>query len=64
MLWKAVKDILQIAGYDVSALERELFSYNNEDGHKAEPPSGMAGYVSQQIKLAGLANKSANNKVT
>jgi hypothetical protein len=25
MLWKAIKDILKIAGYDIAALERELF---------------------------------------
>lgn len=59
MLWKAVKDVLQIARYDVTALEKELTLDNNEDGHKAEPPSGVAGYASQQIKLTDLANKSA-----
>jgi hypothetical protein len=45
MLWKAVTDILQIAGYDVAALEQELILHSNKDGHKAEPPSGMAGYL-------------------
>jgi hypothetical protein len=49
MLWKAVTDILQIAGYDVAALEQELISHSNKDGHKAEPPTGMAGYANQRI---------------
>ena len=49
MLWKAVEDILQIAGYDIVTLEQELvLDNNNENGHKAEPPSGMAGYANQQ----------------
>ena len=61
MLWKAVKDILEIAGYDIATLEQELI-LDNEDGHKAGPPSGVAGYTSSslQSKVAGeLVNQSA-----
>jgi hypothetical protein len=28
MLWKAVKDILEIAGYKVAAIEQELFQHS------------------------------------
>ena len=62
MLWKAVKDILQIAGYDIVSIEQELI-LNSKSGQIAEPPRGLAGYANQQIKVADLANKSAN-KVT
>lgn len=40
MLWKAVKDILEIAGYDIAALEQE------EGDHMAKPPRGVVGYAS------------------
>jgi DNA polymerase elongation subunit (family B) len=59
MLWKAVKDILQIAGYDILSIEQELI-LNSKSGQIAEPPRGLAGYANQQIKVADLANKSAN----
>jgi DNA polymerase elongation subunit (family B) len=42
MVWKAVKDILEIAGYDIAVIEQE-FILNSKDGHIAEPPSGVAG---------------------
>jgi DNA polymerase elongation subunit (family B) len=62
MLWKAVKDILQIVGYNIVSIEQELI-LNSKSGRIAEPPRGLAGYANQQIKVADLANKSAN-KVT
>ena len=45
MLWKAVKDILEIAGYDIAAIEQELIS-NLKDDHMAKPPRGVVGYAS------------------
>jgi hypothetical protein len=62
MLWKAVKDILQIAGYDIAVIEQE-FILNSKDGHIAGPPRGVAGYTSSslQSKIAvELVNQSAN----
>ena len=44
-LWKAVKDILEIAGYDIAAIEQELIS-NLKDDHMAKPPRGVVGYAS------------------
>ena len=38
MLWKAVKDILEIAGYDIAAIEQELI-LTSKDGHMAKPPT-------------------------
>jgi DNA polymerase elongation subunit (family B) len=48
MLWKAVKDILEIAGYDIAALEQELIlNCSKEEGdHMAKPPRGVVGYAS------------------
>ncbi len=43
MLWKAVKDILEIAGYDIAQIEQELIFNNSKYGHIAEPPRGVAG---------------------
>ena len=61
MLWKAVKDILEIAGYDIAAVEQELI-LNNCNGHIAGPPRDVAGYTSsiQQSKIVELVNQSAN----
>jgi DNA polymerase elongation subunit (family B) len=36
MLWKAVKDILEIAGYDIASMEQELIL--NIHDHTAKPP--------------------------
>jgi DNA polymerase, archaea type len=36
MLWKAVKDILEIAGYDIASIEQELIL--NIHDHTAKPP--------------------------
>ncbi len=48
MLWKAVKDILEIAGYDIAALEQDLIlnCKGEEDDHMAKPPRGVVGYAS------------------
>jgi DNA polymerase I len=50
MLRKAVRDILEIAGYDVSALEQELILKCKEEekevDHMAKPPRGVVGYAS------------------
>jgi DNA polymerase elongation subunit (family B) len=37
MLWKAVKDILEISGYDIASIEQELIL--NMHDHTARPPS-------------------------
>ena len=61
---KTVRDILQIAGYDVAELEQLIA--NKTNGHTAEPPSGVAGYTgsNQQSKVATEpVNQSAQNKV-
>jgi hypothetical protein len=44
ILWKAVKDILEITGYDIAAVEQELIS-NCKDDRMAKPPRGVVGYV-------------------
>ena len=44
-LWKVVKDILEIAGYDIAAIEQELIS-DLKDDHMAKPPRGVVGYAS------------------
>jgi DNA polymerase elongation subunit (family B) len=47
-LWKSVKDILEIAGYDVVAIEQELIS-NCVDDHMAKPPRGVVGMLANQF---------------
>ena len=42
MLWKAVKDVIEIAGHDIAATEQELIS-NHKDDHMAKPPRGVVG---------------------
>ena len=64
MLCKAVRDIVEIAGYDVAELEQLIA--NKSNGHTAEPPSGVAGYTgsNEQSKVATEpVNQSAQNKV-
>ena len=64
-LWKTVKDILEIVGYDITILKQELI-LDDKVGHIAEPPRGVAGYTcsSQQSKFAAEpVNQSATNKV-
>jgi DNA polymerase elongation subunit (family B) len=48
ILWKAVKDILGIAGLDVAAVEQELV-LNCKDDHTAKPPSGVVGMLANQF---------------
>jgi hypothetical protein len=40
ILWKTIKDVLEIAGYDIQTIERELIFNNStqEYGHIAKPP--------------------------
>ena len=45
MLWKAIKDILEISGYDMAAIEQEVIS-NLKVDHMAKPPRGVVGYAS------------------
>jgi hypothetical protein len=46
MLWKAVKDILEITGYDMAALEQDLIlNCKEEEDHTAKPPRGVVGYM-------------------
>jgi hypothetical protein len=59
MIWKAVKDILEIAGYDIAEIELELFQSNI--GHMAMPSRGVAG-ISSYISVAG-ANEVAENGI-
>jgi DNA polymerase elongation subunit (family B) len=58
MLWKTVKDILQIAGYDVVTFERQLFQH--EISHMATPSRGVVG-ISSCISPAGV-NEVAKDK--
>jgi hypothetical protein len=53
MLWKAVRDILEIAGYDVAAVEQELI-LNCKDDHMAKPPSGVVGMRANQFAKSCL----------
>jgi DNA polymerase elongation subunit (family B) len=49
MLWKVVKDILEIAGYDIPTLEQDLilnYDGEQEDDHMSKPPRGVVGYAS------------------
>ena len=48
MLWKAVKDILEIAGYDIAAIRQELI-FDNKDDHTAKPPRGVVGMRGNQF---------------
>jgi DNA polymerase, archaea type len=47
MLWKAVKDILEITGYGIAALEQDLILNRKEEkeDHMAKPPRGVVGYM-------------------
>jgi len=48
MVWKAVKGILEIAGYSIAAIEQELI-LNSKDDHMAKPPSGVVGMRANQF---------------
>jgi hypothetical protein len=60
MLWKAIKDILEIADYDVAALEQELFEPNSIS-HMAMPSRGVAGSMTAYTSLVSGANQVAKN---
>jgi hypothetical protein len=47
MLWKAVKDILEITGYGIAALEQDLIVNCKKEGedHMAKPPRGVVGHM-------------------
>jgi DNA polymerase elongation subunit (family B) len=53
MLWKAVKDILEIASYDIAKIEQELI-LDNKDDHMAKPPRGVVGMLANQFVKSGL----------
>jgi len=59
MLWKAIKDIMEIAGYDIATVERELFE-SDTIGHMAMPSRGVAGITSCTSLVSG-ANQVAKN---
>jgi hypothetical protein len=59
MLWKAIKDILEIAGYDIATVKRELFE-PDKIGHMAMPSRGVAGSMTSHTIVSG-ANQVANN---
>jgi hypothetical protein len=51
MLWKTVKNILEISGYDIQTIERELVFNNSSEeyGHTAKPPrTAWLGYANLQ----------------
>jgi DNA polymerase elongation subunit (family B) len=58
ILWKALKDVLDIAGYDTAKIEQELFRSNIS--HMAMPSRGVAG-ISTCISAVG-ANEVAKNE--
>jgi DNA polymerase elongation subunit (family B) len=62
MLWKATKDILEIAGYDIAALELELFEPNTIS-HMAVPSRGVAGSMTSYTSLVSGANQVAKNNI-
>jgi hypothetical protein len=59
MLWKAIKDVLEIAGYDIAGLERELF--DNTISHMAMPSRGVAGSMTSYTTFVSGVNQVANN---
>ena len=59
MLWKAIKDIMEIAGYDIATVERELFEPDTIS-HMAMPSRGVTGITSYTSLVSG-ANQVAKN---
>jgi hypothetical protein len=53
MLWKTVKEILEIAGYDIAVIEQELISISKDD-HMAKPPRGVVGMLANQFAKSSL----------
>jgi hypothetical protein len=60
MLWKAVKEILEIAGYNIASIEQE-FILDSKDSHIAEPPSGVAGSMNSCTSFVSGGNQVAKN---
>ena len=58
MLWKIVKDVLEISGHDLAAIEEELFQPNIS--HMVTPSRGVAG-ISSCVSFARV-NRVAKNK--
>jgi hypothetical protein len=48
MLWKTVKDILDIAGYDIATVEHELILNNRNMTTKQSLPVAWSGYANLQ----------------
>jgi hypothetical protein len=48
MLWKAVKDILEIAGYDIATIERELILNDINTATKQSLQVAWSGYANLQ----------------
>ena len=53
MLWKAIKDILEIAGYDIAEIEQGL-TFDNKEDHMAKPPRGVVGMLANQFAKSSL----------
>lgn len=53
MLLKTVKDILEIVGNDITAIEQGLI-LNNKDDHMAKPPRGVVGMLANQFAKSSL----------
>jgi hypothetical protein len=59
MLWKAVKDVLEIAGYDIAAIEQELFEPNIS--YMAMPSRGVAGSMNSCTSCVTGGNEVAKD---
>jgi DNA polymerase elongation subunit (family B) len=57
ILWKAVRDILEIVGYEVAPIEQKIFQFNIS--HTAMPSRGMAG-ISSCISFAEVNGVAKN----
>jgi DNA polymerase elongation subunit (family B) len=57
MLWKAVKEILEIAGYEIAAIDRQIFQPNIS--HMVMPSRGVAGSMNSCISFVSGANQVA-----
>jgi DNA polymerase elongation subunit (family B) len=62
MLWKAIKEIMQIAGYDILSIEQELFQSNIS--HKVTPSRGVAGSMNSCMSYRAGANEVAKHDKT
>jgi DNA polymerase elongation subunit (family B) len=51
ILWKVIKEILEIAGFDIAAIEQELFQHSIS--HMAMPSRGVVG-ISSCISFVGV----------